>query len=85
MTAEIDQIKEKILETVRAGSLGKRLKSVEVEPDVDDDDLPFLRVIIAMDYAGVKDDQLEDLLEQLEQAVIEVDHRHASVRFLDAA
>lgn len=79
-------LRDTILRVVQKSALQRIVQDVAVEPDFDEDGDEFLRVLVTMKTDDPKlDDQLESLLESIEVAVLDIDSRYPSVRFLDAA
>lgn len=86
MAIDLDKLRQTILATARQGPLKKVVEDVLVEPDTDDDGNEFLRVVVKLrKYDADSDADLERVLENIEAAVLNVDSRYPSVRFLDAA
>lgn len=86
MSSSIEELKKTVLQAVEQAPLSKKIEEVAVETDVDDDGTEFLRVNLSM--RGSKDEPdeaFEALLEKIENAILAVDERYPSVRFLDAA
>jgi len=85
MDTSTDKLRETVLRVVKAGALRKSIRDVKIEPDVDEEGNEFLRVLVELTSAEADDEQLEAILEKIEAAVLDVDSRYPSVRFLDAA
>lgn len=86
MNTETKSLTSKIVETVHASRVAADVTDVSVEPDTDNDGIAFLRVKVTLkDTQKADDDDLDALLEDIEEAVLEIDDRYPSVRFLDAA
>jgi hypothetical protein len=83
--ADLEDI-EKLATDLARRAVGQRLRRVQVVPDQDQDGDEFLRVMIeANSLDEVSDDDLINLIEQIEDAVIEKDGRSPSVYFPEAA
>lgn len=74
------------MRVVKNGPLAETVRGVQIEPAIDNDDDEFLRIALLLKLPKRDvDKDLQLLLEGIEDAVASVDHRYASVRFLDAA
>ena len=86
MQGDFDQVKETIVEAAKSSDIGDRLDDIAVEEDRDEEGDAFIRVTIRMTpNVEIDDSQLERVLERIENSIVDLDERYASVRFLDAA
>lgn len=86
MQADLGTLKKQVLEAAKRPSIKAQIEDVLLEPDRDDDGADFLRVLVQVKHSPPPaDEDLEDLLEAIEDAVSEIDERYPSVRFADAA
>ncbi len=83
--SDIDQLQRTVEQTVRSGPLAQAVGRVSVEPGSDAEGNEILRVLLVLTTSDDQDEALETLLEQIETAVLAIDDRYPSVRFLDAA
>lgn len=86
MRVELPALKRKVIETIEASATGLRVEDVSLEPDRDEDGSEYLRVELTMTPGGIfPDESMVALVEDIEAAIIAVDERYPSIRFLDAA
>lgn len=86
MSTTIDVLTSTVSKAVREGSLSKEIGEIKIEPDVDAQGNEIIRILVELKRQPKNvDDQLEDLLERIETAILAIDERYPSVRFLDAA
>lgn len=86
MITETESLTSKIVEMVHASRVAADVTNVAVEPDADNDGIAFLKVKITLKDTDKADDaDLDALVECIEDAVLEIDDRYPSIRFLDAA
>jgi len=86
MNTSVEDLESIVSDTIRGGALAKDIQEVRVEPGVDADGNEILRVLVQMKREQEDtDEELESLLEKIEAAILEIDERYPSVRFLDAA
>jgi hypothetical protein len=84
--AEIPMLKKRVSEVARRSAIGKRLKDVVLEADRDEEGSDFLRVVVQVKTLdSVRDEDLEELIRSIENALSDLDERFPSVRFADAA
>ncbi|HWT12078.1 MAG TPA: hypothetical protein VN231_04935 [Allosphingosinicella sp.] len=85
-SSSIDVLENIVSNAIRGGTLAKAIRQVRVEPDLDAQGNEILRVLIEMKrQPDNADEELENLLERIESAILAIDDRYPSVRFLDAA
>ena len=81
-----DTLKGRVSKAVRESPFAEAVRDVRIEPAWDENGDEFLRVALVLDLPDRDmDTELEALLERIEEAVISVDDRYPSIRFLDAA
>ncbi len=86
MQADLDTLKQRVLEATKESAVAERVEDIFLEPDRDDEGNDFLRVVVQVkDLGDTADADFEALLESIESAVAAVDERYPSVRFADAA
>ena len=86
MSTSVETLESTVTDVIRGGALAKHISAVRVEPDVDAEGNEVLRVLIQMKKRpGDAIEEMERLLEKIESAVLAIDERYPSVRFLDAA
>jgi hypothetical protein len=86
MQADLDILRERVLDAARKSAVAKKVEDVALEPDRDEEGMDFLRVIVRVkDIDDTGDADFEALPEAIEKAVGAIDERYPSVRFLDAA
>lgn len=84
--SSIEELKQIVEAAIKSAPASKQIRSVNIEPEVDDEGTEFLRVILGVRDEGQQDEEaLEALLEKIEGALLEIDSRYPSVRFQDAA
>ena len=85
MIAALDDIRSRIVPQIEAKGVPSAEQDVNIEADQDLDGYDFVRVSIKLPKREFTDTTLEELLESIEGSVAEIDDRHVSVRFDDAA
>lgn len=86
MSSTVEALENTVSDAIRGGGLAKDIRAVQVEPDTDAEGNEVLRVLIQMKrHRGDADEEMEQLLEKIESAILAIDDRYPSVRFLDAA
>lgn len=86
MNRSVQDLKSIVEDAIRSGVLANDIRDVTVEPDHDAEGNEILRVSLQMARQRYDiDEELEKLLEKIESAVLAIDERYPSVRFLDAA
>jgi hypothetical protein len=86
MQADLDTLKQRLLEATKQSAVAAQVKNIALEPDRDDEGNDFLRVIVQVENLDdAADADFEALLESIEKAVSAVDERYPSVRFADVA
>jgi hypothetical protein len=84
--ADLETIKERVIGATRAAEAKVGIADIILELKKDDDGDDFLRVIIEVKHSDrATEADFEAWLEQIENAVGEIDTRYPSVRFADAA
>lgn len=84
--ADFSVLKKRVLDVARSSAVADRVSDVVLEADRDDEGSDFLRIIIEVkSLDGLRDSEIEALVDAIEAATAEIDERSPSVRFADAA
>lgn len=84
--ADIDLLKSTISDLVSRSPVARHATNVSLEADRYEITGDFLRVVVELDTLdGIRDNELIDLIEAIEDSVRQLDERYPSVHFLDAA
>lgn len=86
MSSNVETLESTVTDAIRGGALADDIRGVRVEPDTDAEGNEILRILIQMKRPRHDiDEEMERLLEKIETAILAIDERYPSVRFLDAA
>lgn len=86
MQANLTELQSRIEALAKASDIGRRVKSVSVDANDDDEGGVFLRVTVDMkNLDDLEAEEVEPLVNSIEEAVASMDDRFVSVRFGEAA